>query len=305
MSIILQENDYKDLYKYSLSIAYKFIGYEDSAYDIAQNAMLQLISSKTEVTSPYAWLRTVVKREALHQLEEAKRNNDITINKFSSPQPAKVVDDDSEALPKVDDKLVRKALSVEDFKIYQKFKKLDFNILKYSEKEKLSYNTASFQKKRIKRNLLSYVLWNEGWRYSTKVLNFAQFNNITRFIRTIVKSVEEKTITNLNNYLRGINPEEVQTIFSDIAECREWSIGYQEDNYRLSLVCITFDAQVKMPIFLINFDKKNYLHVLHIFEASLVMIEADNTEFTLDSFLDKGKLELSREETEDLLKYRK
>lgn len=306
MSIELKEKDYNDLYKYSLNIAHKFIGYDESAYDIAQNALLQLISTKNEITSPYAWLRTVVKRESLKIYEENKKNKEITINKQLMPQPAKQhVEEDPDAIPMVDDKVAKEALSSDDYKIYIKFKKLNFNIQKYSEKEKMSYNTASFQKQRIKRNILSRVLWDDGWRYSNKVLNYAQFNNINRFIRTIIKSVTENSVSTLINYLRGIEPDLVVSIFADVAEIREWAISYQVDRYRLLLICLSENHELIVPVVYLNFDKKNYLHVLRIDKGETHLIEDDNPDIDLSTFTEKGELKLSVEEVLDLLKYSK
>jgi DNA-directed RNA polymerase specialized sigma24 family protein len=305
MGTILKEKDYNDLYKYSLNIAYKFVGYEDSAYDIAQNSMLQLISAKTEITSPYAWLRTVVKRESLKLIEEKKKIKEITVQRHLLTKSVKQIEGDTDAIPTVDDAIAKKALSVEDYRIYQKLKKIEFNIQKYSEKEKMSYNTASFQKKRIKRNLLSFVLWNDGWRDSTKVLNFAQFNNITRFIRTIIKAVEGNSVTSLINYLRGIEPEKVTSIFNNISKCCEWSISYEKDHYQLFLACLTIDEQLKVPRFDIHFDKKNYLHVLSITEGEVQLIENDNPDIDLENYREKGRITLSLEELLDLLKYSK
>lgn len=305
MNTALMEKDYNELYKYAMNIAYKFIGYNDSAYDIAQNAMLTLISTKTDVQSPYSWLRTVVKRESLKVLEEEKRNKDVIAKKHSKPVIRKEADEDLDTLPVLDDATVKKALTNEEYRIYNKMKKFKFNISKYAESEGLSYNTAAFHKKRIKRNLMATALWDDGWRFSTKILTFPQFNNITRFIRIIMKSIEDNKIQNLVNYLRGVDIQKIERIFSGIAECREWSICYLDNEYRLSLVCLTKDKQLKVPLFWITFDKRNYLHVAHVNEGEVLLCIPENKNVILENFMVKGKLDISIDELTDLLKYSK
>lgn len=77
----LTEKDYNELYKHALKQSQRFIGFSDTAYDIAQNSLLAYLSSKTEVMSPKSWLTTVVKREAMKLVNAEARERDIKIPK--------------------------------------------------------------------------------------------------------------------------------------------------------------------------------------------------------------------------------
>ncbi|HPT72271.1 MAG TPA: hypothetical protein PLE74_08310 [Candidatus Cloacimonadota bacterium] len=301
------EKDYQDLYKYSLHVACFFIGNNDTAFDIAQNAMLSLITAKSEIKSPKAWLRTVVKRESIRIRENDKRTSDISIQKLEESvkkKPMEAISDD-DAMPEVDDDTAKKALSLEEFRIYQKFKKVKFNIAKYAKNEKLSYNTAAFHKQRIKRNIQSFVLWEDGWRFSNKILSFPQLNNINRFIRSLMKAIEEDKLASMINYLRGVDLERLASVFKDVKECREWSFSHYSDSYHLTMVCQKHDGEFKFPLLNLDFDKKNYLHITQVNEGEILLCVPENKNIALENFTVKGQLDLSVDEAIDLLKYQK
>ncbi|PKN78031.1 MAG: hypothetical protein CVU48_09630 [Candidatus Cloacimonetes bacterium HGW-Cloacimonetes-1] len=293
----LTEKDYHELYQYSLKAAYHFVGYKDEAYDIAQNALLSFISSKSKIDSPHSWLRIVLRREATKLFESQKKYRDLQSKAPLERSIAPKTEDmaESDRIIALDYKKVKKILSTDDYEIYKKIKKAGFSIQEYANKEDIPYNTAKNHKNRIKRNILANLLWNDGWRHSTKILNFSQFNNINRFISSMLSAVKNNSIDDLIHYKGKLQSEEIMTVLGSVSECLEWSISCVNGQYKCSLSCIQDNEAKCLVTMNIEFKAKNIINMtaIHLFHPILVVKGSSKQ---LQRHKKKGKLELSFEE---------
>lgn len=293
----LSEKDYHELYQYSLKAAYHFVGYKDEAYDIAQNALLSFISSKSKIESPHSWLRIVLRREATKLFESQKRYRDLQERApvVQTPAPKTKEMAESDLIITLDYKKVKKILSAADYEIYKKIKKAGFSIQAYANKEDIPYNTAKNHKNRIKRNILASLLWQDGWRHSTKILNFSQFNNINRFINSLLSAVKDNSIDGLIHYKGKLQSEEIMTVLGPIAECFEWSISCVKGQYRSSLACILENGNKCLVTMDIEFKAKNTINMTKIRLYHPILTVKGNRH-GLDKLIKKGKIQISFEE---------
>jgi DNA-directed RNA polymerase specialized sigma24 family protein len=302
----LNEKEYNELYKYSLNIAYKYVGYNDIAYDIAQNALLSFISSKNQVKSPFAWIRTIVKREAAKALEKEKKQNQIT-EKVSHVQKTNLKEEQDEAdnLNGLDMQKAYQLLTKEDYDVFKKMKKAGFSLQKYAQKEKISYNTANSQKKRIKRNLLSALLWEEGWRSSDKILDYAQHNNIVRFIKLIFDNLQKSQLHVLKNYLEKVDKDDFESLFQGVESCLEWYVYTADNVYKLVLVFSPITPMPKIIELTFMFGRANYLKIISAEEKKPYLVINNNTLDEVLKYKDKGQINLTEEQLVSLLTNKK
>jgi DNA-directed RNA polymerase specialized sigma24 family protein len=297
----LSEKEYNNLYKYTLNISSKYVGYKDMAYDIAQNAMLALISSKSEIVSPYTWIRTTVRREASKHLSEEKKNRTLVQRKSEEPAQARISETaDKDDFAELNLLKVYSILSKEDYAVFKSMKKVDFKLVEYAEKNDISYNTANSQKKRIKRNIQSALLWEEGWRRTDKILNYAQHNNIVRFIKLIKDSLHSNNIKMLKNHLQKIDKEKFEQLFKGVETCIDWHIINTDGEYKLIMAFSPINPQPRLFELTIVFNHMNYLKVSDAIEKQPFLVVNSDVEAIM-KYEEKGKVNLTRMQLVSLL----
>jgi RNA polymerase sigma factor (sigma-70 family) len=198
----LSEKEYKELYKHALKQAHRFIGNSDNAYDIAQNSLLSYLSSKNPIASPKSWLTTVVKREAIKYIKETKKEEKLfkTSSQQIKSKPEKA-DEETTHIMKIGIQKIMLYLGKNDYLIYQMLKKYEFSATKCAAKENIPLETVKSHLRRVKRNIISSHLVEDGWRHGAKILNYQQYANISRCINKIIESVKTKKL--ITSYLKS------------------------------------------------------------------------------------------------------
>ena len=300
-NMALSEQEYNDLYKYSLNIAGRYVGYKDSAYDIAQNTMLSFISSKADIKSPYSWIRTTVRREAAKFVTKEKKETQAIPNKAKIElKLAPAHEEESDEIFLLSIQKIRQILNPQDFEIYKKLKAQGFSPTKYAEKEKLLISTVKTHKKRIKRNLEAAYLFNDGWRNGAKILNFCQYNSINRFINQILESVHNNKLSDLKNYLQRVESEEMYELFRNVEACKEWYVVFADNAYGLFLICTPLNPMPKVIELTISFNKMNYIRVIKAVEKKPYLIVNNDAE-ELIKYKNKGKIDLTSKQLVSIL----
>jgi len=297
----ITETEYNNLYKYSLNIAQQYIGYKDSAFDIAQNSMLSLISSKKEIKSPYSWLRTTVKREAQKYISVEKRHVDTISEKtLNTVDYRKTFDEESDEILKVSSQKIKQILSKQDFEFFLKLKKHKFSIKQLATEENISPGTVKTTKRRIKRNIMSAYLVEDGWSVGSRILNYNQYLVITRFIHQIIESVKNKQLDSIRNYLQKVDNQVLSELFEGVDSCLEWHITYSEDNYHLFLICSPLNPLPKVIELSIKFSKVNFLFIVDAKDKNPKLIVEKPADEIL-RYKEKGKINLSEEQIVSIL----
>ncbi len=291
----LTEKEYTDLYKYSLQAAYRFVGYREAAYDMAQNALLSFITSKVQINSPQAWIRVVLRKEAHKYFVEQQKINSISKRNATEPVVQSEDSIETDRILALSDKEVKKLISNADFQIFHKLKKAKFSVQTYSRREDISYNTARNHKARIKRNIIANLLWNEGWRTGTKIMNYTQYYNIQRFINTLISSVKDNKLDELIHYTAKTDIDEVRDIFTGINQCLEWSVSFHDPKYRVFLVCMDQDNKPEFISLFVRFGIKNTINILNLYKNKAVH-EGKGDLKPLSKVTNKGLCEITEEQ---------
>lgn len=299
------EKEYNDLYKYSLNVASKYVGYKDCAYDIAQNTMLSLISSKSEIISPFSWIRTTVRREATKFIALEKKEIEFVKQNHleKSIVPVSSVQDDSADFLKLSSQKIKQILSPGDFEIYKKLKTHKFSATKYAENEKVSLNSVKTYKHRIKLNIISAYLLEDGWQRSVRILNYNQYVAINRFVTQIIDCVQKQKLSVMRNYLQRIDNTVIQKLFEGVDACLEWNVAYVEDVYKLIMVCSPFMPMPKIIEFSIKFHKANSVYIIDAKEKKPSLAVKSSSE-ELQRYKVKEKITLSEEQIVSILTHK-
>ncbi len=297
----LTEQEYNELYKHALNQAHKYIGYSDIAYDIAQNAILAFLSSKTPIEKPKPWLNTIVRREVKKNRDERGKVEKIsTRNLINNQSEAKQNDHDTFDFNSINPQKVKQYLNTNEYKYYMMLKKHAFLTSKCSEKEKIPYETVKSNLRRLKMSLLAGYLFENGWKHGVKILNFSQYNSIYRGINKLIDCVKSKKMAELRTYFKKVDNEQIQRFFEDVEACIEWHVISERDYYRLYLVCTPFNPAPKFLEILFKFNKANFLYILDIVEKKPYMVSKGSID-KVNRYKDKGKITLSENQIVSIL----
>jgi DNA-directed RNA polymerase specialized sigma24 family protein len=297
----LSEKEYTELYKHALKQAHRFIGSSDFAYDIAQNSLLSYISSKTPIENPKSWLSIVVKRNALKLINAEKKENEL-IKVSAQQQKSKPdkVDEEATDIFKLSPQKIMLYLGKKDYVIYQMLKKHEFSATKCAESEKIPLETVKSHLRRLKRNILSNHLVEDGWRHGNNILNYNQYLRISRGINKIIECVKKKQLSGLRNYFRKVDNQLLEELFSGVEACYEWNISFEDDVYKLFIVC---EPVIPMPKFIeisLKFNNSNFLFILDAVEKKPFIVGKGTIE-KITKYKKKGKIDLTEEQIVSIL----
>jgi DNA-directed RNA polymerase specialized sigma24 family protein len=289
------EQEYNELYKHALKTAFKFIGNHDDACDLAQNALLALISSKAEITNPKSWIQTTVRRETSKFIKEKNKSDELAKENLIAIKKPKA-EEESDDIFNVDNYKAFQLLSKADYEEFKLFKKYDFKIAKYAEKRKISYDSAHERKKKLKRNLTSALLIEDGWKDSLQILNYSQYVNINRFIRQLDTSIKSNTLGELKNYLKKVDKADFEALFQGVTGFLEWTIQYKKSIYELILVYDTQDHTPRILRLYVDFSANNYINVIDAKALEITLVLPPGIE-KIQRYKNKGKIDLGWDQT--------
>ncbi len=299
----LSEKDYSELFKYSLHSAYKYVGYREVAFDIAQNALLSFLTSQKDIANPRAWIKVVLRREASKYFAEQQKTQAIVIKKAN--ERTHEAEEDARETDKIlslSNQKVKKILSKADYNIFVLLKKAKFCVQSYSVREEIAYNTARNHKTRIKRNILSQLLMEDGWRNSKKILNYAQYYNIQRFLTVLIESVKTGKLEGMIHYTSRIDPKLISDTFADIDECIEWTVSCKDNEYSVFLVNLRKDSTPSFCTLTIKFTRANTINIINVVGLSAVRQGVGDITL-LSKYENKGKYEFTSKQFENELKH--
>ena len=297
----LSEREYKDLYKYSLSVACKYLGYDDGAYDVAQNAILSLLSSKKPVSSPFMWLKTTVKHEAIKQKENEQKQLNLLKEKSIEAKSIELESNiESDEIFNLNGQKIKRILTTEEFRQYQMLKKYGLSPVKCAQAENISVHTVKNIKRKIWRNLTAAYLLEDGWSSSHKILNYNQYLTINRFVNYLRDGMKKKKLVTTRSFNQKIDNQRLSELFHNVEDCLEWCIFYENEQYTLLLVCAPIEPA---PIFIeikLQLNKRNYLCILDAYEKKPFLIVKKSIE-EIQKYKVKDKIALSEEQLISIL----
>jgi len=215
------ENCFTELYKYCLHYALKLISEPEQAEDIAQDCLKELLSTQNPISNLKAWLCRVTHNKAIAAVKKQTHHRKL-ITKVQNNLPKLPPNPDEDDLSsKLSEACVKKLLSKQDYKTFCELKKAG-NLINYTAQLGISYQTAKEHKHRIKVNLRSAYLKQQGWRDSQAILSFQQLRSIKRFI--------DRLVENSGKTCHYKNPD-LQETLKDCTGLMTWEIKMMEENF--------------------------------------------------------------------------
>ncbi len=256
------ENYFEDLRMFSYKYALYLTSQEEISEDIAQETVLALLISKTEITYVKGWLKQTTlslvrksKHYQAHSVEEKRRlAQEIKI--------AKQIDEITEenVCEQLNILEIKNLLGRKDYSIYQKLIKYE-NLTDYAKAEKISYQTAKEHSQIVRRNLKAKYLISQGWDATPEILTYRKYISIRNFLLHLCKVCNSKDISELKKYNIKIPIEELKTLFTNIYELERWGIVLMDLNkYKVSAFG-RHDNKPKAIILIISFNKANRITI--------------------------------------------
>lgn len=288
----LSEKEYTELAKYAYKVALKYVQNVDNAMDIAQNAMLALISSPTTIEKPQPWVHTIVRREASAFLKKEKKETLLVQEKKINTPASAGGAEDSDEIFNADPYKIFRLLKKEDYEEYKKFKKCDFSLTKFAAKEKVSFDLAHKRKYKLKRNLIAAYSLDDGWIGTSQILNYAQYMLITNFFKILKSNVKGEENSDLKRYITTHAKADFERIFTDVVDCLEWSITFKQNKYSLLVVCLANTGTPCFNTLTIEFNALNFLRVTAAKQNEIILHLEESRMEELQKFKKKGIIDL-------------
>jgi len=278
------ENCFAELYKYCLHYALKLISDNEKAEDIAQDCLKELLSTNCNVSNLKAWLCRVTHNKAIANIKQQnyqKKLLNSVQNRCLEPPPHPDEDDLSQ---KLSPDLLKKLLSKSDYQTFCELKKTG-NLKAYAAKMGISYQTAKEHKHRLKLNLRSAYLKEQGWKDSQAILSYHQLRSIKRFIGKLVENGGKAC---------HCKTPDLQETLKDCTGLMTWEIKMMAENYfHLFLMFETPDLPSVMTMD-IKLNRANRISIVHFKRGTLVAVMPEGTAKPLS--VEKGKAILNYSE---------
>ena len=176
------EQFYNKMWKTAYINAFTITKNTTDAEDIAQIATIKFYIKKASVENPLSWIAVVAKNEALKMVKNANKSislkdENLADNKIETATLTILnfwdKDDDelSEDLTITIDK-VKELLSKNDYKLFNRWKRSDFDSVKMAHRNNLSNKQANNAIYKIKRNLRAAMLLNADYRATKIIVNY-------------------------------------------------------------------------------------------------------------------------------------
>lgn len=230
--------------------------------DIAQEAILQLLSSQTEIRNIPAWL-SQVSHNLLCKHYQAKAGDKALYTELC--KEGEILESALDVaepilLDGLDPKSQSLLLQSPEYKEYEAMHAFK-NMAEYAESLQVSPKVAQKRKDKIVRNLKATILLAMGWENTPDILNYHQYDAILRFIREMLKIGTEKLDDRDAKSSRYRDPKLVE-LMQGIASIDDWGITAL-GKYRFS-ICLFHLNQEGNPVavsFIIHLDERNRLSI--------------------------------------------
>lgn len=255
------EQYFTNLHAYCFHYALKLAVNPETAEDISQDCIRELLCAKTDIGNIKAWLCRVAHNKAASHAKQGSKDSKLSKElALRSDDPP--LNPDNEELPnQLSPQRIKKLLSRSDYQMFMELNK--FASLKdYAAHKQISYQTAKEHKHRIKINLRSAYLREQGWQDSPDILSFQQLTAIKRFLHKMVTTfatsdAPEKTKNNL-----FISPESVREAFSGTSGILQWNISALENMVFTLTITAKTDAEPAFIHMNIKLNRANRIGIL-------------------------------------------
>ncbi len=227
--------------------------------DISQEAMKQLLLSKTLIKDVNSWLRQVTHNLLCKHYKILSKDKDLyKLLCIEASILQKVMASgntiDIEGLNPLQKNEI---LSSQQYSDYLHL--LTFNSIKdYAFSMNVSVKVAQKRKERVIRDLRSKILLAIGWEASREILSYNQYNAILKFIRNLLKPDRGSKDIYKNNILY----QSLCDVMHGIDRIDDWGITMVDNRkFRLHIFHLSQNKQPIIATFFIVLNERNHISV--------------------------------------------
>lgn len=278
------ENCFAELHKYSFHYALKLISEPELAEDIAQDCLKELLSTKNPISNLKAWLCRVTHNKAIAAVKKQTHHRKLISSVQNSLLEMPPNPDEDDLSRKLQTGMVKKLLSKQDYKTFCDLKNAG-NLKTYAAKHGISYQTAKEHKHRIKVNLRSAYLKEQGWRDSQAILSFQQLRSIKRFIGKLVE--------NCGKTFHDKYPD-LQETLKVCTGLMNWELKMMAENLFHLILMFETPSLPSVLVMDIKMNRAHRISIVHCKQGTLVAVMPEGTAKPLS--VDKGRAILNYSE---------
>jgi DNA-directed RNA polymerase specialized sigma24 family protein len=277
---------FSELQAYCYYYALKISGQPETAEDIAQDTIRELLSAKQQISCIKAWLSRVTHNKLVQHIKA--NNKDNTLSKqlidYNTEAP---LDPDEDKLP---DKLplpsIKKLLSKRDYSVYSAIRKCK-TLKEYAELKQISYQTAKEHKHRIKVNLRSAYLKQQGWQDSPDILSYQQLIAIKRFMQNLISTFGEPNAGSKGKNSISVAKCDLVAAFKGTNGIHKWQIRSLNNNLYMLTIAAKSQPLPTIIRMKIKLNRANRISILTCSLGEIIAQMPSGDRTALTSF--KGK----------------
>jgi len=271
---------FAELHAHVYHYAVKLMLHPEKAEDIAQECIRELLCTKNPVQNPKAWLAKVAHNKAVSVYQSQQRDHKL-LSEVEQLSDLPYDPDEDELWTKFTPEKVKQLLSRADFLLYRELSAAP-DLKSYAAARRISYQTAKEHRHRLKVNLRSAYLKEQGWRDSPVILSLQQLRSIKRFIGRI---------TDQCSSLPARMSRKVQDAFADCTGIMTWDISMQGNNSFKLYIMITTASLPTLVTMEIKLNRMNSVSISKCKRGTLIATIPSGNTPVLST--DKGKSKLN------------
>ncbi len=250
---------FSELQSHCRRYAAKLVHDPETAADICQDCLKELLLSQNSIHNVKAWICRVAHNKAVSQINKEMNERNLAQELKNIPVPEDP--EDAELPARLDRKQLRKLLSRADYSLWLRL--CAHKTLKdYARAEGISYQTAKARKHRIRTNLRSAWLRARGWTDSPQVLSHDEFRAIQRFITRLLASYGSDSPPARPEQRNKLRNPILQEAFRGVSKIHEWTVSLLDEG-GFSLLVVGIRDELPLPVkLLVRLDRAHRVRVI-------------------------------------------
>jgi len=238
---IVIEGYIEELREDNLRYCLNRVNQRDIAEDIVQDAITQLILTKTPIEQIGPWLRQVT-HNLIIKYYQSKSTEKSMLSKLQYESSLLQYVNSSSSVEDLDVNLLQSVpelLNNSDYRIIQEIDSFP-DLRTYAQVKEISYEAAKQISKEARHNLKVTYLKSLGWKATQEILNYTQLKAIQRYIRQLVNLSASEKMDIQKKKSVVMNYLDFLAILDGVNKVTDWGITQLGDNrYRVHLFCTT------------------------------------------------------------------
>jgi len=274
----------------------------EPAQDIAQEAMMQLLTSRNEIRDPHAWLLSVchnlicahyrIKAEDQAMVTELEAEDSVcrmiaSADELSGSDLAKLA-----RIPGL--------ATCPEYNLLREITEYS-SLREYAITKGISYERVKQLSKSSRRDLRAKCLRHFGWTVTPDVLGYNEYKSIRRYLRRLFSVAKANSTPGARKNRLRIDAADPENAFADVAEIGDWTLTLRPEGiYELFVVGMKADEQPKFIQIKVRILPNHRIETLscEVKQPAYVINAASKVNIPMD----KGICPLSPEEVAELIR---